>query len=292
VRLSVSNLIHYVLVGVCIGLVDLVPGVSGGTLAFVFGLWERLLSSLALLTSAFGKLLKLSFVDAKNLLIKVDWLLVLPVGFGVVLALFFGASLIGVLFDSHEQLLRAFFFGLVLGALPVPFRQIDHWNVLNMALLLVGFSASFLLSSIPPPEAFDPPSYFIFLGASVSICATILPGLSGSFILLLLGLYEPFINAIRERDVLTLGMFILGSWFGLLLFVSRVRWLLNHYRNSVLSVLSGMMLGGVRVLWPWQGESGALSQFTDFGSLFQILFCLTLGLMGAVLINKFSNSTK
>ena len=165
-RLSVSNLIHYVLVGVCIGLVDLVPGVSGGTLAFVFGLWERLLSSLALLTSAFGKLLKLSFVDAKNLLIKVDWLLVLPVGFGVVLALFFGASLIGVLFDSHEQLLRAFFFGLVLGALPVPFRQIDHWNVLNMALLLVGFSASFLLSSIPPPEAFDPPSYFIFLGAS------------------------------------------------------------------------------------------------------------------------------
>lgn len=291
-RLSLSRLIHYLLVGAAIGSVDLIPGVSGGTLAFVFGLWERLLESLAILTAAFRKIIIFRFSDAKEELVRLDWLLVLPVGLGVLTALILGASLIGTLLDSHKELVRSFFFGLVLGALPLPFRRIEKWNMLHAFLFILGFCTSFLLSSIPPQEAFQPPWYFVFLGASVSICATILPGLSGSFVLLLLGLYEPFIDGIRDRNLLVLSMFILGSWFGLNLFVGRVRWLLHNHRDSVLSGLLGMMLGGLRVLWPWQSESGELIQSAGFNNLLTGLLCIFFGLMAALVINRFTISAQ
>lgn len=291
-HLSLSRLIRYLLIGVAIGSVDLVPGVSGGTLAFVFGLWERLLESLAILTSAFRKVIILRFSEAKEELARLDWLLIVPLGFGVLAALFLGASLIGTLLDSNKELVKSFFFGLVVGALPLPFRRIERWNMLCISLFILGFAASFLLSGLSPQEALEPPWYFVFIGASVSICATILPGLSGSFVLLLLGLYEPFIDAIRDRNLFFVGMFVLGSWFGLTLFVGRVRWLLYNHRDSVLSILLGMMLGGLRVLWPWQTGSGELFQLADFNSLLTGLFCMFFGLMAALVINKFTTSVQ
>ncbi len=278
--------------GVFIGLVDLVPGISGGTLAFAFGIWDRLLHVVSQLLNALKMLLSLQFVEATKAVRSVDWFLVLPVGFGVLAALFVGANVIGQLFDDHEELMRSFFLGMVIGGVALPFRSIEHFSRACFICMLLGAAISFSLAGLPPTEIEDPAFWLIFLAATVSVCATIVPGLSGSFLLLVFGLYEVFIDSLRERDIFVWLMFASGAWVGTMTFAHLIRWLLTRYWDLVISVLLGLMLGGLRTLWPWLSPEREMQWVRDYSELVFPVLCAIIGLFISLFLARLSRTNE
>jgi putative membrane protein len=244
-----------VLTGIAIGLFDLVPGISGSTLAFIFGIWQRLIQSLVYFFSACKLFLKLKFAKGIIEIRLVEWSLVVPVATGIVLSLLVGASVIGVVLEEYPQSLRAFFLGLVLGIIPLAVRQLTRWSANHFLLFCCGLVLSGGVSILPLKDNTDPSLLVIFFAAMISICATLLPGLSGSFLLLIFGLYDTLIEAIRNRDLVICLVFIGGAWSGTLLFTSRINWLLLNHREATWFFLCGLMIGGLNVLWPWANES-------------------------------------
>lgn len=267
-------------------MVDLVPGVSGGTLAFAFGIWDRLLHVVSQILTLLRMLLNLRFRESVILIKSMDWTLVIPTGVGILCALLLGAVLIGELLDSQEEVMRAFFFGMVVGGATFPFRSMRHRDSRSLIFFLFGVAVSFVLAGLPPRELEDPAIWFIFLGAAVSICATIVPGLSGSFVLLIFGLYEVFIDALRNRDVVVWLAFALGAWVGTLSFAHLIRWLLNKYRDLVIATLLGLMLGGLRALWPWLGSNRELEWVSDYSELTLPLVWAVVGLGFSLLLTR------
>ena len=247
--------VRSVLIGIAIGLFDLVPGISGSTLAFIFGIWQRLIQSLVYFFSACKLFLKLKFAKGIIEIRLVEWSLVVPVATGIVLSLLVGASVIGVVLEEYPQSWRAFFLGLVLGIIPLAVRQLTRWSAKHFLLFCCGLVLSGGVSFLPLKDNADPSLLVIFFAAMISICATLLPGLSGSFLLLIFGLYDSLIEAIRNRDVVTCLVFIAGAWSGTLLFTSRINWLLTNHRENTWFFLCGLMIGGLNVLWPWANES-------------------------------------
>jgi len=244
-----------VLTGIAIGLFDLVPGISGSTLAFIFGIWQRLIQSLVHFFSGCKLFLRLKFAKGIMEIRRVEWLLATPVAAGIILSLLLGASVIGVVLDEYPQSLRAFFLGLVLGIIPLTLRQLTRWGARYVLLFSCGLVLSGGVSMLPLRDNTDPSLFVIFFAAVISICATLLPGLSGSFVLLIFGLYDTLIEAIRNRDLVTCLVFIGGAWSGTLLFTSRINWLLLSHREATWFFLCGLMIGGLNVLWPWTNES-------------------------------------
>ena len=278
--------IRFFLIGVSMGIVDLIPGVSGGTLAFGYGIWERLINSIVLIMSALRSLLVLNIRVSQRQVRAAEWRLLVPIGLGVLSAAILGASVIGSLLETHPQILRAVFCGVVIGALPVPFRLVNEWTILRCVMVTVAIIISFLVSGIPSREIDEPSFIIIFVAAAISICATILPGLSGSFLLLIFGLYEVLINAIRERDFVTWGIFAAGAWTGAFVFTSFIAWLLKKYHDSMIAILIGLMIGGLRVLWPWLGADRELLYPTALSSVGLIVFWLFIGLSTSVILSK------
>lgn len=279
---DISRSIRFFLIGISMGVVDLVPGVSGGTLAFGYGLWERIINSVILVTSALRSIIKLDARKSYREFTSAEWQLLIPIGLGVVCAAFFGAAVIGSLLETHPQMVRAVFCGVVIGALPVPFGLINKWTIGRCMMVICATCISFLVSGIPSTEITGPSLLLIFFAASISICATILPGLSGSFLLLIFGLYEVLITAIRERDLATLGVFAAGACAGALIFTSAIAWLLRRHHDSTLAVLFGLMIGGLRVLWPWLGTDRELLFPDTYSEIAVVAFWLCVGLVTSI----------
>ena len=184
---QVFQFVRSLLIGIAIGLFDLVPGISGSTLAFIFGIWQRLIQSLVYFFSACKLFLKLKFVNGIVEIRRVEWSLVVPVATGVVISLLLGASVIGIVLEEHPQSLRAFFLGLVLGIIPLALRQLTRWSARYVLLFSGGLLLSGGISMLPLRDNAEPSLFMIFFAAMISICATLLPGLSGSFLLLIFG---------------------------------------------------------------------------------------------------------
>lgn len=235
--------------GIAMGAADAVPGVSGGTVAFITGIYEELLDAIRSITPAALVTLVRQGPGAFWTRINGNFLLVLVSG--ILLSLLSLARAAVYLLDHHPTLLWAFFFGLILASSVWMLRQVPGWNGGNLLGLWLGASVAFALTLMTPVQAQITPAV-VFLSGAVAICAMILPGISGSFILLLLGMYAPIMGAIKNLELEIIGLFLAGCVVGLLSFSHLLSWAFKRYHGLTLAVLTGFMLGSLNKVWPWK----------------------------------------
>jgi len=243
------GLIRIYVVGLCMGAADLVPGVSGGTIAFVGGIYPRLLE--AIKSFDLVTLRMVMRLDWKGLRARIPWMFLIPLGLGLATAILSLSHLLAGLFQSHPVQLWSFFFGLVAGSTLLLIRQTWRWRPLDFVLFAAFAVGTYLLVGLPVmrfPESLP----FTFLSGAIAICAMILPGISGSYILVILGKYHAILEALNQRDFVTIGVFISGIVVGILSFVRLVSWLLHTWRHATLIALTGVMAGALRTVWPWK----------------------------------------
>lgn len=243
---------HYLMVllkGMAMGAADVVPGVSGGTIAFITGIYEELLDSLKRLTPMSLAIIWREGIAAFWKHINGSFLLAL--GSGILFSLLSLARLITYLMDNFPILLWAFFFGLVIASIIYIARQIARWTWLECLTIVLGTVIA-LAISIAKPGQLPAEPWLVFGAGAIAICAMILPGVSGSFMLLLMGMYSVFLTALKEFDLVLLGCFFAGCILGLLLFSHFLSWLLKRYHNPTLALLTGFLLGSLNVIWPWK----------------------------------------
>jgi len=231
------------------GAADVVPGVSGGTMAFILGIYEELLESIRSFDLQFLKLL--SRFQIKDALNHTSWRFLTALFFGIFLAIFSLARILSWLLRDHPVLIWSFFFGLILASVYTVGRHLQKWTLPVSAWLFLGTVGSWFLVGLVPVNTPDSP-WFIFMSGAIAICAMILPGISGSFILVLLGKYAYLLEAVNRRDFIPLILAAAGACLGLITFVRFLNWLLKRYRDPTLAVLTGFMLGALRKVWPWK----------------------------------------
>jgi putative membrane protein len=210
--------------------------------------------------------------------------MLIPVAIGMVTAVIIGAQVIEPLLQTYPEQMRALFFGLVAAGIVVPLGILLRtppggfgWR--DAILVLVATLAAALLTGLPAGDISDPPLIAVFFAAAAAICALVLPGVSGSFLLLSLGLYESTIGAVNDRNFGYLAVFALGAVFGLAVFVSFLRWLLDHHARITMAIIVGLMLGSLRALWPWQDDDRNLLAPTS-----DILSVVLLALAGIAVV--------
>lgn len=246
------NLKDYAIIslkGVAMGAADVVPGVSGGTIAFISGIYEELIGSINQVNLKLLTTLKDQGIAAAWKQVNGNFLLSLLIGIGVsVLSL---AKLIRHLLETQPVLIWAFFFGLVLASIIFVGKKITRWYPGTIILLIAGGVLAYFITTLTPQEA-EVTYLYVFLSGALAICAMILPGISGSFILLLLGMYKPVLDAIHFRDLGVIAVLMGGAVVGLLSFSRLLKWLFDHYENLTLAVLTGFILGSLNKIWPWK----------------------------------------
>lgn len=268
--------------GLTMGLADLIPGVSGGTIAFLFGIYDELLYTIKLVT---GKVPKLILAGKfKQAISLIPFSFLVPLGLGIFAAIFGLVHIVSYLLDTQPIFVWSLFFGLVLGSVVVVARRIKKWKINHISLLLIGFALTFLLLGLPSMGGNDSP-FAIFGTGVVAITAMILPGISGSLIMVLLGQYEIIINAVADRDIFILAVFALGAVTGIALFVRLLTWLLKHYHLAVIAFLVGVMAGSLRRVWPWQETNDAGVHINTLPGLdWMFIGALILGAIGFIIV--------
>ena len=243
--------------GALIGVAEIIPGVSGGTIALIVGVYQSLIGAAARSVRAFTLMFSTGGRRAiPRELSGIQWAIIVPVLVGMFSGIFIGAALIEPVITSNPVETRAVFAGLILASLWVPIRMVaPAWNLSLLALALLAASLSFVLTGLPALADPSESLWWVAPSAAVAVCALVLPGVSGSFLLVTLGMYEPTLEAVTTFNLAYLGIFILGAIVGLGLFVRVLQWLLEHRRVITLVVMTGLMAGSLRALWPWQGES-------------------------------------
>ncbi|QKJ18511.1 DUF368 domain-containing protein [Microbacterium hominis] len=247
--------------GGLIGLAELLPGISGGTIALITGVYERLIDAAAAIVSAvkrlvFGPDRRAGFAAEMR---RVEWMLVVPVIVGMGAMVLTLAGLVEGLVSGSPELSRGLFFGLVAASIVVPLQLVPRASR-GIGARLTGF-AVFALAAVAAYASVDfaagslvvePPLWFVFIAAAIAVCALVVPGVSGSFFLLAIGLYSPTLLAVDERDLAYLGVFAAGALVGLVTIVRVMKFLLDRFRRLTLLAMAGLMLGSLRALWPWQ----------------------------------------
>ena len=236
------------------GAADIVPGVSGGTIAFITGIYDRLLGAINSINFSVLKTLKNEGLGAAWK--QIDGAFLLALFLGMVTSIVLLSAPITYLLQNHPVLIWSFFFGLVLASIWLVGKQIKSYNISNTILFLAGASLAYWITTLDVLQGSDNLIY-IFFSATIAICAMILPGVSGAFILLVLGVYQIVINAIHDRDIKMLAVFGLGCAVGLLSFSRLLKWLLNNKRTQTLAVLTGFLLGSLNKIWPWKNKMGS-----------------------------------
>ena len=277
------------------GAADVVPGVSGGTIAFITGIYEELINSIqSISTEALPALFKEGLPSAWKKA-NANFLLVLLSGIAVsVLSLAKGIS---HLLETQPVLVWSFFFGLIVASAVVVGKSVEKWNATAVIIMVAGIGLAYFITVASPaqtPEAW----WFIFLSGSLAICAMILPGISGSFILLLLGKYKYILNALSELDLQTILLFLSGCVVGLLSFARLLSWMFKHYKNTTIAMLTGFMIGSLNKVWPWKittqttldrhGEEIPLTQKSvlpqNFDADPQLIWALVAAIVGFAVI--------
>lgn len=236
--------------GIAMGAADVVPGVSGGTIAFISGIYEELLTSISAVNFKTLNLLKSEGVKSFWKAINGNFLISLLLGIGISIVSL--AKLISWLLEHHPILLWSFFFGLVLASILYIGKQITEWKIATVVILVLGAALAYWITTLDPLISEDTSPLFLFFAGAIAICAMILPGISGAFILVLLGAYKPVLEALDNRDFKVIGIVTTGSVVGLLLFSRILKWLFSHYKNLTLAVLTGFVLGSLNKIWPWK----------------------------------------
>ena len=296
---SLREYIYILLRGMGMGTADVVPGVSGGTIAFISGIYEELLNSIKSINlTALQKLFK-EGIGAFWKHINGNFLVALFAG--IFISVVTLAQIIGKLLLTHPVLVWSFFFGLIVASAIFVAKKIKKWNAPTIIAAIVGTAVAYIITVITPAETTEA-WWFVFLSGALAICAMILPGISGSFILLLLGKYQFVLAAVNEVKVNVLLLLAFGAAIGLLSFSNLLSWLLKKYHNFTIALLAGFMVGSLNKIWPWKitietyldshGEPQPLieknvfpfvyEQQTGFES--QFIFALVLAIIGFVII--------
>ena len=231
------------------GAADVVPGVSGGTIAFISGIYEELLETINSVNLGALKTLKNKGIKAAWKSINGDFIVTLFLGIGISIVSL--AKLISYLLEAHPILIWSFFFGLVLASILYVGKQVKSWNAGSIVSLIIGTGLAFWITILPPLSSSNE-LWFIFVSGMIAICAMILPGISGSFILLLMGSYKTVLEALKDKDLLTIGMFMAGAVIGLLSFSRVLKWMFAKYHDLTIAILTGFLIGSLNKLWPWK----------------------------------------
>ncbi|WP_251622090.1 DUF368 domain-containing protein [Odoribacter lunatus] len=247
------NYLLLVIKGCCMGAADVVPGVSGGTIAFITGIYEELIYSIKSFDLAALKLLfQLKF---KELWKKINGSFLLSVLCGIGISIFSLAKLMNYLLTTHPIEIWSFFFGLIIASALLISKEIQQWNFSTWIALIAGGAGAYTITILSPastPETW----WFIMLSGAIAICAMILPGISGAFILLLLGKYSFIMEAISELHLGIILLFAIGAVIGIISFSHFLSWLLKNHHALTIALLTGFMLGSLNKVWPWKETSG------------------------------------
>ncbi|NIJ44547.1 putative membrane protein [Wenyingzhuangia heitensis] len=236
--------------GMAMGAADVVPGVSGGTIAFISGIYEELLTTISNINLSLLKTLKEKGLKETWKQANANFLLALLLG--VAISVVSLAKGISFLLSTKPIMVWSFFFGLVLASIFYVGKQIKKWRIQEIVALLIACVVAYSIT-VAKPLVNDEASYlFLFLAGALAICAMILPGISGAFILVLLGAYEAILTAVHSRDLQAIAVVGIGCVVGLLSFSRVLKWLFNHYKDVTLAGLTGFILGSLNKIWPWK----------------------------------------
>jgi putative membrane protein len=250
---STKDTIFLLVKGFVMGSADVVPGVSGGTMALILGIYERLINSIRCINSrTIGLLLRFKL---RLFLEEVPWRFLVSVGAGILLAVFTLAGPIEYLLENYEIYVWSFFFGLILASIFVVKKRIRRFPIPILISIFIGVVIGYTVAGLVPAQTPNTLP-FIFVSGVIAICAMILPGISGSFLLVVLGKYEQILHAVNQREFTTLIVFALGAGIGLLLFAKLLSYLLKNYHDTTMAILIGLMIGSLRKIWPWRTEQG------------------------------------
>ena len=285
-KLNIRQTLLLYLKGMAMGTADSVPGVSGGTIAFISGIYDELLASIGAFTpSLLPMLIKKGGIAKVWKQVNGNFLVVL--GAGILSSLVLFAGLVVNLLETRYSYLMCFFSGLIIASVYFVGRQVPVWSTREGILLTAGAALSVLLSLLTPFSGLDNPLYYFCCGA-VAICAMILPGISGAFILLLLGAYEPVLAALGNFELQTILVFAAGCGCGLLVFSRILAWLLRNHRAPALAMLLGILTGSLYTLWPWRNPVSSTMgpSFTDAvsGESLSVTLCFILAAGGLILV--------
>ena len=244
-----SRYIVLALKGCAMGMADVVPGVSGGTIAFISGIYEELLDSIrSVEATALRLLLRFRLAEFWR---HINGRFLLPVLLGIAVAIFSLARLMTYLLTNHPIAIWSFFFGLIVASALLVARQIGRWDWRTLLAFVVGAVAAWWITVATPAET---PNdwWFVMLSGAIAICAMILPGISGAFILLLLGKYQYIMHAVGEFNIPVIVVFVIGAAAGIISFSHLLSWLLKHWHDVTVAVLMGFMVGSLNKVWPWK----------------------------------------
>lgn len=279
------------------GIADVIPGISGGTIAFMLEIYEDLIKAIRSFDMEFVKyLLKGKFKQASK---SVAWRFLGALLSGIACAILLFSKVVSWLMVHYPVFLNAFFFGLIMATIPIIAKVMKKWDAAKLFALVLSSIGTFYFVQMVPVKTPDT-SWFIFLSGALAICAMILPGISGAFILLLLGKYQFMLDAIHERKIMTIIIFVSGIVVGILSFVRVLEWLFRRYHDMTIAILTGFVIGSLNKIWPWKKvlhsittDSGKVMVIQDAnmlppaidGSLFMVIFLACAGFGVAFLLH-------
>jgi len=300
-KIKLPEPLVFMLKGFCMGTADVIPGVSGGTMAFILGIYSRLIN--AIRSFDLDWLKGIIWLDFRVIFGRPDFPLLVPLGIGIVLALLFFTRVIPlpVLIQTQPEPVYALFFGLIAGSIIILLNHMERMATSDYFYLVAGTVLGLVVFNLVPvntPEA----SWFIFLSGALAICAMILPGISGSFILLILKKYDYIFNAVGHFDFTVLIPFVFGIIAGLALFARFLSWLLKNYYRATIMVIIGLLIASLWVIWPFQdrvyetlhGKQYLIGNTPFFPQSLStdILIALALMLVGVVIVILINNIEK
>lgn len=299
-------MVHWQLIakGFCMGMADLVPGVSGGTMAFILGIYEKLLAAIRSFDAKWLKaFITLDFRVAAQ---RPHFSFIIPLLIGLFLAVWFFTHIISLpeLIKNYPEHVYGLFFGLILASIYVLMQELKGFSSSDAVTLLVGTVVGLIIVNLVPVETPND-SWFIFISGAIAICAMILPGLSGSFLLLLLKKYATIIAAIGEFNLSIIVPFLLGCVFGLVTFSRFLGWLLSNFYQRTLLIIKGILLASLWLLWPFQeriygtisGKEKVISSTPyipslETESLYAVIGLVVIGITSVIVIHVLSQKTK
>jgi putative membrane protein len=290
--------------GMAMGAADVVPGVSGGTIAFISGIYEELIDGINNINlEALRILRKNGFKSFWN---HVNGTFFLFLFSGIAISILTLSKLVLYLLEHHPVLIWSFFFGLVVASSWIIAKSVTKWNFATITFLLVGAVIAFFISSAQTVAHVDA-KWYIFLSGAIAICAMILPGISGSFILVLMGSYHLVLNALHDKDLVIIGLFMSGCLVGILSFARLLKFLFSKFKELTIALLTGFMIGSLYKVWPWKGKIGSEplvvhsdgreewmtanvfpGNFDGDPLIWQAILCLLIGFLLIVVLERFA----
>lgn len=272
----IAQWVRHFAAGMLMGAADIVPGVSGGTMALITGVYERLVESI---DAGFRSVLAIgrgNLTEAQLQFSRVSWGLVIPLGVGIALAIIVGAIVITSAIERFPLQSHGLFLGLVAASIAIPWQRMQKRDAASVGLMFSFGVLAFYLTGLSGGIPVEAPSMLrVFFSAAIAICAMILPGISGAFLLKAMGMYEPTLMALRELELVYVGTFIVGAALGIGMFSRLLTYLLRTHHDLTMAALVGLMAGSLRALWPWQER--LVSQSPETG-VAMVLLWIAIGL--------------